>query len=61
MNIIAPKKAVEAIIIAPISGPVTKAKSAPSILITPANILMSVARNIIGASNRKAIIRYHTS
>jgi hypothetical protein len=60
MNIIAPKKAVEQIIAAPISGPVTRAKTAASIPITPANMLIIALRNIIGASNRKAIILYHT-
>jgi len=61
MNIKAPSKAVEQTTIAPISGPTTKAKVAASIPITAANMLMSAEKNIIGASNMKAIIRYHTS
>jgi hypothetical protein len=60
MNIQIAKKAVEQTVAATISGPVTKAKVAASIPITAANMLMSPEKNIIGASNMKAIIRHHT-
>jgi hypothetical protein len=60
MNIKAPSKAVEQTVAAAMSGPVTRAAVAASIPIRAANMLMTPERNIMGASNIKAIIRYHT-
>jgi hypothetical protein len=61
INIIIPNKAEEQIIRAPINIPMIIVKTAESIDITPANILIIVERNIIGESNKKPIIRHHAS
>ncbi|NWF77349.1 MAG: hypothetical protein HXY36_01935 [Chloroflexi bacterium] len=58
-SIITPNKAVEQMVRAPINIPMTKVKATESRAATPANILISVERNIIGASNKKVIMRHH--
>jgi len=56
ISIITPNKAVEPIVRAPINMPMTKTKAAASIDIRPANMLMNMDTNTIGASNMKATI-----
>lgn len=60
MSIIIPNKAVETIVRAPVNIPMTKVRAVETRAATPANILMPAARNTIGASNKKPIMRHHT-
>jgi len=45
---------------APVTKPMTIVKAAEIVAVKPANMLMSPQKNIMGASNMKAIIRHHT-
>jgi len=55
-----PNKAVEQIVTALVNIPMTKVRATEIIDAKPANILMPAAKNIIGMSNKKPIIRRHT-
>ena len=59
INIKAPNKAVEQIVTALVSIPMTKVRDIEIIDAKPANILMPAAKNMIGMSNKKPIISHH--
>jgi len=51
---------VEQIVTALVNIPMTKVRAIATIAARAANILMPAAKNNIGASNKKPIIRHHT-